>query len=124
MLQRDQGRCQHRGSLRDLQVHPILIRSRSLSGGRWEQNLITLRARRHNQAHLGMGETVLLAASMVCAIFGVLMTSFPTDHPARTSLLVTTLKGVRMPGPYLGLHNRAISSRKDRHLSQNERGTI
>ena len=48
--------------------------------------------------HLRLGETVLPAASLLCVIFGVLMSSFPTVHPAWTALIVTILGGLKNVG--------------------------
>ena len=60
--------------------------------------MITLGTRGHNQALLRMGETVLPAARLLCAIFGILMSLFPTDHPACTALIVTVLGGLQNVG--------------------------
>jgi len=50
VLRRDGWRCQFCGSMRDLQVHHIQLRS--LLGDDAEENLITLCARCHRHAHL------------------------------------------------------------------------
>ena len=50
ILERDRWHCQRCGSLRNLQVHHI--RSRSLLGDDAEENLITLCAQCHREAHL------------------------------------------------------------------------
>jgi len=49
VLERDGWRCQVCGSMQCLQVHHLKLRSQS--GGDVEQNLITLCAERHEQAH-------------------------------------------------------------------------
>jgi 5-methylcytosine-specific restriction endonuclease McrA len=50
VLERDGWRCQFCGSLQNLQVHHLKLRSQS--GGDDEQNLITLCAACHARAHL------------------------------------------------------------------------
>ena len=50
ILKRDGWRCQHCGSMSELQVHHI--QSRSLLGDDAERNLITLCALCHNKIHL------------------------------------------------------------------------
>ncbi len=49
VLERDNWRCQACGSMRNLEVH--LIQFRSQSGSDLEQNLVTLCASCHDQAH-------------------------------------------------------------------------
>jgi 5-methylcytosine-specific restriction endonuclease McrA len=49
VLERDGWRCQVCGSMQNLQVHHLKFRSQS--GGDEEQNLITLCAECHEQAH-------------------------------------------------------------------------
>jgi 5-methylcytosine-specific restriction endonuclease McrA len=49
ILKRDDWRCQACGSIQNLQVHHLKLRSHS--GGDVEQNLITLCAECHAQAH-------------------------------------------------------------------------
>lgn len=53
ILERDDWRCQVCGNMRNLQVHHLKLRSRS--GGDEEQNLITLCAECHEQAHQKAG---------------------------------------------------------------------
>ena len=53
VLERDGWRCQVCGSMQNLQVHHLKLRSRS--GGDEEQNLITLCAECHEQVHRKAG---------------------------------------------------------------------
>jgi 5-methylcytosine-specific restriction endonuclease McrA len=51
VLERDGWRCQFCGSMQNLQVHHLKLRSQS--GGDEEQNLITLCAECHARTHRG-----------------------------------------------------------------------
>ena len=53
ILERDGWRCQVCGSMQNLQVHHLKLRSRS--GGDEEQNLITLCAECHERVHRKAG---------------------------------------------------------------------
>ncbi len=53
ILERDGWRCQACGSMQNLQVHHLKLRSRS--GGDEEQNLITLCAECHERVHRKSG---------------------------------------------------------------------
>jgi hypothetical protein len=85
------------------------MRPRSVLGDDAEQCLFSLRTRSHNRARLPMpASTAVLVADIVCAIFGVAMTSIPVNHRVWAARIVTTLGGCRVPGMYSVSGNLAI----------------